>query len=298
MQNLVLIPQQRKILERVAAALCSVRGITAIGLGGSHARGRARPDSDLDICLLYSSKAAFDVAEIRSIAARLDHGGSPVVAGLGEWGPWVDGGAWLVIDEQRVDFLYRAEEKVEAVLADAHAGRFESHFDQQPPFGYFGPTLLGEIATMKPLSDPAGRLASLQARVMPFPAALRQTVVQHGLWSVEFGLTAFVPKYVVAGTTLSVAGCLTRFGQALVLTLFALNGRYFLNDKTALTEIEEFAICPVDFGDRLTALLATIGNNPDELARTVAEFRRLFAEVRDMASGLYQPYWSLEALTA
>ncbi len=295
---LTFTPRQQAITDRVCAALGFIDGVTAIGLGGSHARGRARPDSDLDFCLLYRAIEPFDIAAVRRIAELLNDGDRPVVAGFGDWGPWVDGGAWLVIDGQRVDLLYRAEEKVEAVFADAQAGHFESHFDQQPPFGYFGPTLLGEIATMKPLADPTGRLAALQARVTPMPSALRQAIVQHYLWSIEFGLTAFVPKYVAAGTTLAVAGCLTRFGQALVLALFALNDRYFMNDKTALDEAHEFPIAPDRFRERLTGLLAAIGNNPQDLAQSVAEFRRLFDDVRARSAGLYHPSWSLETLTA
>jgi predicted nucleotidyltransferase len=298
MDELMLAPRQRELVDRVVAALTTVPGIVAIGLGGSHARGRARPDSDLDICLLYSAAAPFDVAEVRAIAARLDQGGNPVVAGLGEWGPWVDGGAWLTIEKQRVDLLYRAEDKVIAVLADAQQGRFESHFDQQPPFGYFGPTLLGEIAIMVPLADPGGRLASLQSRVQTMPLPLRQAIVQQSLWGVEFGLSAFAPKYVAAANVLAVAGCLTRFGQALVLALFALNNRYFLNDKTALDEIAEFALAPADFPQRLTALLAEIGQTREALSRAVTGLRALFDETRQLAGDLYQPLWPLETLTA
>lgn len=296
--DLALTAPQLEILHRVVAALRPVRGIAAIGLGGSHARGRARPDSDLDICLLYSAAAPLDIAQVRTVAGRLDDGGSPVVAALGEWGPWVDGGAWLIVDGQRVDFLYRAEEKVETVLTDAEAGRYETHFDQQPPFGYFGPTLLGEIAIMIPLVDPLGRLAALQAQVQLVPPALRQAIVQNCLWSVDFGLTAFAPKYVASANVHAVAGCLTRFGQALVLALFALNGRYFMNDKTALVEIGEFDAAPDDFALRLSAILAAVGHDQEILGSAVAKFRALFDEVRGLAGEIYQPYWSLETLTA
>jgi predicted nucleotidyltransferase len=298
MNALALTPQHRAILARVVDAMLGVQGVLAIGLGGSHARGRARPDSDLDVVLLYDSTKSLDIAGLRLIAQQLDDGDSPVVAGVGEWGPWVDGGAWLVVEGQRVDLLYRAEGKVAAVLADAHAGRYGSHFEQQPPFGYFGPTLLGEIAVMQPLADPLGRLAALQDLVRPMPPALCQSIVQNCLWDVEFGLTAFVPKYVASANVLAVAGCLTRFGQALVLTLFALNNRYFVNDKTALEEVRAFDLAPAGFAERLAGLLAAVGGTPAEMGNAVGELRNLFEEVRALAATLYQPPWPMKALTA
>jgi len=201
----------------------------------------------------------------------------------------VDGGGWLVVDQQKVDLLFRSLDKVEATLGDAEGGRFEMHFEQQPPFGFFGPTLLGEIAIAYPLLDPAQEIAKLKQRVTPMPQALAQAVVQSRLWSVEFGLNAFAPKYAAAGNVLALAGCLTRFAYALVLALFALNGVYLLNEKTALAEIDDFERAPKDFGARLNALLATIGAGPEALDAIGA----LFEETKALAGGLYAPAWRL-----
>jgi hypothetical protein len=55
-------------------------------------------------------------------------------------GPWVNGGAWLTIGGQRVDFLYRSLEHLDRVIAEANAGRYEVHYLQQPPFGFFSAT--------------------------------------------------------------------------------------------------------------------------------------------------------------
>lgn len=68
--------------------------------------------------------------------------GNPVVTGFYEWGPWVNGGAWLTIGGQRVDFIYRSIEHLDRVVSDAHAGRHELHYLQQPPFGFFSGTYL------------------------------------------------------------------------------------------------------------------------------------------------------------
>lgn len=286
-----LTAQQMAIIERVVDDLRVLTGVEAIVLGGSHARGRARPDSDIDIGLYYRPQAPFSIDEVRRIVSRHNDVPEPVVSGFLEWGRWVDGGAWLTIKGQRVDLLYRSLAMVEATLAEAQAGRFEIDYEQQPPFGFFGPTLLGEAAIAEPLHDPQRILAALKAEVSPMPEALADAVIQNRLWSVEFGLVAFAGKFAANGDVHGVAGCVSRFAQALVLTVFALNRAYPLNDKTTLSEIEGFTIGPRDFGLRLQSILANFGSTPETLAVSVNLIGALFEEVRALAGQRYAPTW-------
>jgi predicted nucleotidyltransferase len=286
-----LTAPQLAIIHRVVDELKPLTGVEAIVLGGSHARGRARRDSDIDIGLYYRPESPFSIDEVREIASRLNDVPDPVVSGFREWGRWVDGGAWLTIDGQRVDLLYRSLAMVEATLAEARAGRFEIDYEQQPPFGFFGPTLLGETAIAVPLHDPQNILAALKAEVSPMPEALADAVIQNRLWSVEFGLAAFAGKLAVNGQVHGVAGCLSRFAQALVLTLFALNRVYPVNDKTTLSEIEAFTTGPENFGLRVGSILANIGSKPETLSDSVRSIRALFEEIRDLAGNRYLPPW-------
>lgn len=286
-----LAPHQHHVLQRVVAALGATPGIRAIVLGGSHARGRARPDSDLDIGLYYSDEAPFDTEDVRSVAKLLNDAPDPVVSNIGAWGRWVDGGAWLRIEGQRVDLLYRSLDHVLRTLANAEAGRFEIDTEQQPPFGFFGPTILGEIAVAHPLVDPHSAISHLKRRVSPMPEALVRAVVQDRLWQVEFGLQAFAPKFAAAGDAYGVAGCLARFAYALVLTVFALNRVYLLNDKTALAEIQEFEKAPNAFAARVSETLAAIGTTPFSQAAAIAAVQQLFQDTRTLAGDLYTPRW-------
>lgn len=288
-----LAAPQFVILERVVSELRELAGLEAIVLGGSHARGRARPDSDIDIGLYYRRETPFSIEQVRQIAAQMNDTPDPVVSGFREWGRWVDGGAWLQIEGQRVDLLYRSIEKVESTLADALNGRFEIDFEQQPPFGFFGPTVLGEVVIAVPLHDPASILAGLKARVSPMPDALAEAVIQNRLWSVEFGLTAFARKFARNSDVLGVAGCLVRFAHALAMALFALNRVYPLNDKTTMSEVEDFAIAPEGFGIRVKSILSRIGSTPEALDASVDAVVTLFAEVRALARDSYTPAWRL-----
>ena len=78
------------------------------------------------------------------------------------WGRWANGGAWLTIGGQRVDFVYRNLEQMERVIAEAEAGRYELDYAQQPPFVFFSAAYLGEIAVCIALFAPEARLDVLK----------------------------------------------------------------------------------------------------------------------------------------
>jgi predicted nucleotidyltransferase len=262
--------EQHELVSSLSKRLGAIRGIKAVVLGGSHARGRAQPGSDIDLGLLYSETAPFAIQSVRELAEVINDTAGPVVTDFYQWGPWVNGGAWLTIGGQRVDFVYRSLEHLERVIADAEAGRYEVHYAQQPPFGFFSGTYLGEIAVCIPLFDPEGRLDVLKRRVAEYPEALRRALVQDYLWMAEFGLAAFAPKFATRSDVYGTASCLTCAVNQLVLALFALNGKYLINDKTALEEVAEFERAPREFGPRVQKTLAHLGASPAELLAAVA----------------------------
>jgi hypothetical protein len=288
-----LTPQQRELVSSLAQRLGAIPGIRAVVLGGSHARGRAMPGSDIDLGLFYSETAPFSIQTVRELAEGANDTTSPVVTGFYEWGPWVNGGAWLTIGGQRVDLLYRSLEHVERVIADSEAGRYELHYLQQPPFGFFSPTYLGEIHVCIPLFDPDARLEPLKRRVAVYPEALRRAVVQDFLFMAEFTLTAFAPKVAARSDTYGTAACLSRAVNELVLTLFALNRKYPINDKTALIETAEFDRAPREFTLRVQKTLSHLGGSSAELVAAVASISELLRETIELAEGLYRSRYTL-----
>jgi predicted nucleotidyltransferase len=288
-----LTPEQRGLVSSLAERLGAIHGIRAVVLGGSHARGRARPGSDIDLGLFYSEAAPFSIEDVRALAKAVDDTAEPVVTTFYEWGPWVNGGAWLTIGGQRVDFVYRSLEHVERVIADAEAGRYELHYSQQPPFGFFSATYLGEIAVCIALFDPEARLDALKRRVAQYPEPLRRAVVQDYLWAAELGLAAFAPKFAARGDGYGTAACLTCAVNQLVLALFALNRTYPLNDKTALAEVAEFGRAPREFGPRVQKTMASLGSSPADLAGAVESVAQLLREAIELSEGLYRPRYTL-----
>jgi predicted nucleotidyltransferase len=288
-----LSPSQQELVSSLATRLGTIRGIEAVVLGGSHARGRARPESDIDLGVFYSEASPFEIEHVRELAASVNDTAEPVVTGFSEWGPWVNGGAWLTIGGQRVDLIYRSVEHVDRVISDAEVGRYELHYLQQPPFGFFSGTYLGEIAVCQPLIDPAGLLVRLKARVARYPEALRQAVVRDHLWMAEFTLGAFAPKYAARGDVHGTVTCLTRATNHLILVLFALNRTYPINDKTALAEIANFECAPPAFGDRVNAIFAQPGSSAEELRVAVDRITGLVRQTIELTGGVYERRYAL-----
>jgi predicted nucleotidyltransferase len=286
-------PEQHDIVLSLVKRLQAIRGIQAVVLGGSYARGRAQPGSDIDLGIFYSEAAPFSIQSIRELAEEVNDTTGPVVTDFYEWGPWVNGGAWLTVRGQRVDFIYRNLEHVERVIADAENGKYEVHYLQQPPFGFFSVTYLGEIAVCIPLFAPGGRLEALKRRVSDYPDALRRRVVQDYLFMAEFTLSAFAPKVASRDDVYGTAACLARAVNELVMALFALNRKYPINDKTALAEVREFERAPREFGTRVQKTLAYLGTSPADLLASVQSIAELLRETIELAGELYQSRYTL-----
>jgi hypothetical protein len=283
---------QRDLVASLTRRLGAIPGIQAVVLGGSYARGRARPESDIDLYLYYSEAARFSIPSLRELAVGVNDNPDPVVTDFHGWGPWINGGAWLTLSGQRVDFVYRDLDHLERVIADAEAGRYE-FFAALPPFGFFGPAYLGEVAVGVPLSDAEGRIGALKLRVADYPEALRRAVVQDYLWAAELTLTAFAPKYAGRSGAFGTAACLIRAVHQLLLALFALNREYMLDDKTALADVAAFERVPTEFEPRVQQTLAHLGAGPEELDRAVECVTFLFRETVELTDGLYRPRFAL-----
>ena len=120
------------LLDRLVRAVGGVPGIRAIVLGGSRARGEATAQSDYDIGLYYEADNPIDIGRLAKAAMLLPGAGSSSVTAIGEWGPWINGGAWLTVEGKRVDLLYRDLGKVRLVVDACHAGRVERVYQPRP----------------------------------------------------------------------------------------------------------------------------------------------------------------------
>ena len=243
------------LLAKLVRALGGVPGIRAIVLGGSRARGEASVHSDYDIGLYYEADNAIDVGRLAKATMLLPGAASSSVTAIGEWGPWINGGAWLTVAGQRVDLLYRELGKVRGVIEACLGGRIEKVYQPGHPHGFVSAIYMGEVALAQVLWDPEAVLAPLKRQCLPYPPALGEALIRSFLWEARFALENAShgrgrsdPAYV--------AGCSFRSVACLCQTLFALNGVYLLNEKGASQAVEKLACRPAGFSARVARAIA------------------------------------------
>jgi predicted nucleotidyltransferase len=236
-------------VEGLTRRLTQIPGVVAVCLGGSRARGEARPESDWDFGLYYRGR--IDTEAVRAL------GFPGEVVEPGAWGRLVNGGAWLEVDGERVDLLYRDLDAVEHWLREAESGRFE--VDPVPGYiaGMATYVLVGELALNRVLHGDLPR--------PEFPAALQERAP--GRW---WGRAAFFLLYADGnakrGEVTACTGALAVAVMAAAQARLAERGEWALNEKGLVQR------AVLGAADRL---LAAAGGEADELVRTVAEVRAL-----------------------
>ena len=283
-------------LQDIVDKLKEVEGLQAIALGGSWASDTQRPDSDIDLGLYYSEVTPLDVDHIRKIAFELNDSPNPEVTELGGWGKWVNGGAWLTIQGQRLDFLYRNIDFVSTIIDDCNRGQMQLDYFQQPPYGFYSYIYCAETQMCKILYDPEGAIQNLKSKISRYSEVLKHNIINTFLWNAEFSLEV-AKKSAKRGEVYFVAGCLTRIASSLVQVLYALNETYFIGDKRLYKDVEQFSIKPQNFAGRLDHILGDIGCDSNKLVETLLNTQTLLSEVIELSRGQYTPKFVLDALS-
>lgn len=285
-------PDKEALLAKITARLSAVEGVQAVVLGGSYARGTARPESDLDVAMYYHPDAPFRIEDIRQAAAEISAQGVPDVTDFYGWGAWVNGGAWIHTDVCKVDFLYRNIEQVQQAIDNAHQGVVHHDFNQQPAYGFYSVIYLAETRVCQPLYDPRAVIARLKEQVAVYPPQLKEKYATACLWLAEFSLI-HAADFAARGDGYATAGAVTRTASNMTQALFALNETYFMTDKTAMQEIAAFPHSPADYPTRLSSILGQVGQTPEQLEKSVRALHALWSEVVALTDGAYRPAFRL-----
>lgn len=262
-------PTHQPVLERVLSHLCSIEGISGLTLGGSRARGEGDAEADIDIGVYYYSRSRPDSAEMRAAANALDDRGQPSGYGdYGEWGPWINGGAWLRVDGHKTDLLFREIDRVEQVLADCEAGKIVTAYQPGHPHCFVNHIYAGEVHHNLILFDADGTLARMRKRTDPYPEPLAQALMRAFGWEAEFSVQ-IAGASARRGDVTYVAGCLFRAIACMTQSLFAANRTYLVNEKGAVRATEALDRRPRSFAERVTGLLDELGHTAPELQRAL-----------------------------
>jgi predicted nucleotidyltransferase len=259
----------------LARRVAGVEGVVGVCLGGSRARGAHRPDSDWDLGLYY--RRPLDTGALRRLAAGAT-GREVAVSEPGEWGPWVDGGAWLELEGTPVDWIYRDVDRVRRIWADCREGRFEWGAQTGHPLGVCSPSYVGELVLGRVLADPGGELTALREEARSYPPALREALVGQAAFEAPF-LLRNARKGAAGGDAAYVAGCLFRAVGLLVQALHAHAGTWVLNEKGGVEAAGRLPCAPDGFAARAHALCGGVGTSPVALAAVLDAGDRLTEEV-------------------
>jgi predicted nucleotidyltransferase len=274
-----------ELAREVASRVAVLDGVVAVALGGSAGRGLADERSDLDLAVYYDPARPFSVAGLAALVTELDDRHAPEVVGFGDWGPWINGGAWTRIRGTKVDVLYRDLVLVDRVLDDCAAGRTTSHYQPGHPHGFHSHMYAGFVHHNLVLHDPAGALAARRARTTPYPGALRRTIVRRFAWESGFAVETATAA-AARGDLVYVSGCLFRSVACLVQVLFALDGRWFLNEKGSVAEAAGLPGAPPELAAEVAALLAGLSPDPADLQAALGRAGVLVGGVRERCGEL------------
>jgi len=231
-------------VRELADRLMDIPGVVAVTLGGSRAGSVLHSDSDWVFGLHY--REAIRADDVRGL------GFEGTVVEPGAWGRLVNGGAWLTVEGQRVDLLYRDLDVVQHWLHEAEAGRYEVDQVEGYLAGMATYVLAGELA-----------LAELLAGELPrpgFPEALRQAAPARWRRSAGFSL-AIADTAAARHDVVSCAGLLAKAAIEAAQAALAERGEWALNEKAIVRRAA--------LGTRVAGIIAAPGDRPFELSRAV-----------------------------
>lgn len=266
------------LIQRITEELQEVPGVIGVVLGGSRAKGTAKPDSNIDIGIYYDESSGFKVENIARVAKKLDdEHRDGIITSLGEWGAWVNGGGWLVIEGYHVDFLFRDVHRVSSIIDDCSAGLVSAHYQTGHPHAYLNVMYMGEIAISRILWDSDNRIQTLKARTTPYPKALKDAMVDFFTFEASFSFM-FADKTAASDDITYVTGHCFRCISCLNQVLFAKNELYCINEKRAVAMIETFPIKPANYKQRLDQVITLLSSDTEKTKQATALLQELVAE--------------------
>ncbi len=271
------------LLTEIVSRLEAIQGVEAVVLGGSRARGTQMPTSDIDVGIYYDPARPLDLEALNKIATELDdEHRAELLTTIGGWGPWINGGGWLTIQNIPVDFLYRDLARVTEIIAACRAGHIDVIYQPGHPHCFTSAIYMGEVAVCQSLWDPRDTLARLKAQTSPYSQALKRALVQRFGWEADFSCQ-IAHKSIKRGDITYAAGCCFRAVACVLQTLFALNETYWLNEKGALALVATFPLCPPDLQARVEAGFASLSAAPEAIAESIAVFEGIVRDAEKLS---------------
>ncbi len=272
------VGELRSVAPGLLERLERVRGVEGIALGGSRARGTHQPNSDYDIGIYYDGLA---VAELQALAN--EYCDAPVeFTEPGGWGPWVDGGAWLVIGGVHIDVIYRNLDRVAAVWTDCCDGRYVNAIQPGHPLGFWSHAYVGELSLCRPIGTWSAELSELREAACEYPEALAATL-SAAIWESSFSI-ANARKAIPTADVMFAAGCLFRATGVMAQALHGHAKRWLINEKGAIASSAALPAAPQELEQRVANAFARIRPDDESLTAACNDLQALVDEAASMLS--------------
>lgn len=269
-------------IAKIVDRLKQIRGISALVLGGSRARGTESPNSDIDIGIYYDSEKELDITRLRQVAAAIDDDHREnLVTEIGGWGPWINGGGWLKVDQIPVDLIFRDQKKVSDVIEECVRGTITIDYQPGHPHGFANSIYLAETALCKVLWDPSDVVGKLKSRIVPYPTLFQEATIQKFFWEAAFALDNGY-KGIYKKDLSYIAGCWFRSVSCLNQVLFASNETYLMNEKGASVIADSFRIVPSKYSRRINDIFTLLTEDEECLNKAHNMMRELIQETEHL----------------
>ncbi|WP_079710085.1 nucleotidyltransferase domain-containing protein [Paraliobacillus ryukyuensis] len=268
----------QNILNKVSEELAEVTGIVGVVLGGSRARGTNHATSDIDIGIYYDDSAGFDVNEVSRIATKMDdEHRENLVTSIGEWGAWINGGGWIIVQGYHVDLIFRDVNRVEQVIDECLLGTVSTHYHTGHPHAYLNVMYMGELSICKILYDKSNRITKLKSKTIGYPKPLKDAIIGYFMFEASFSLM-FAKDNVDKDDISYVTGHCYRTISCLNQVLFAMNEEYCINEKKAVRMIDGFDTKPQDYKKRIDKIITLLSPSVDSTRRGLEILEELISE--------------------
>lgn len=272
--------------DKWLSIFAGLKGVDALVLGGSRSRGEADVESDTDIGLYYNEDIDFEELE-NAIKVIMDDTrlSDQVLYRPGEWGPWVNGGAWVTVNGEPYDIILRETQRVERVIRDSLDGKVEMHYQTGHPFGFVSSIYASEVHYAELLWErrekPLTALKELLHSEGTMPPKLKEKLVERFLFEAEFSMET-ARKSALRGDIHYVAGAFFRTVSCWNQVLFALNDRYLMNEKSSLQAAARLDLVPGQYQVRVYQIYHYLGEHSPRLA--YREYEMLQEELLQLAA--------------
>jgi hypothetical protein len=141
---------------------------------------------------------------------------------------------------------------------------------------------MGEVASCVPLLDPQEVIADLKIDTQPYPLALKEALIARFQWEIVFSIEN-AELALSRNEQTYIAGCVYRALSCIAQVLFAVNGRYLINEKGALAETETFPVTVPGVGTIASDIWVAVGKN--DLAAAMRLLRHMERAMQNALTG-------------